>query len=170
MRMARTSDGPLRSGELARMSGVSADTLRVYERRGLLAKPPRSEAGYRFYPRDALRRVQLIRGALGLGFSLEELGGLLPERDRGGAPCKRARYLAQQKLERIDDDLRTLRALRSILLRAIKGWDKTIASNPAGARLGLLEAFISANPGILGRTSPLLPMGLRDFHNKEKHR
>jgi DNA-binding transcriptional MerR regulator len=168
--MAKTSDGPLRSGELARVSGVSADALRVYERRGLLPKPPRSSAGYRFYPREAVRRVQLIRGALSLGFSLEEMGELLTERDRGGVPCKKARRLAQEKLERIDEDLQTLRALRKILNGAIEGWGRKIASSPADARLGLLEAFISANPGILGRTSPLMPRGLRDFQKKEKRK
>jgi DNA-binding transcriptional MerR regulator len=168
--MAKTSDGPLRSGELARVCGVSPDALRVYERRGLLPKPPRSSAGYRFYPREAVKRVQLIRGALSLGFSLEEMGDLLRERDRGGVPCMKARRLAEEKLERIDEDLRTLRALRKILVGAIGSWDRKIASSPADARLGLLEAFISANPSILGRTSPLMPRGLRDFQKKEKER
>ena len=80
----------------------------------------------------------------------------------------KARKLAQEKLERIDEDLQTLRALRKILLGAIEGWDRKIASSPADARLGLLEAFISANPGILGRTSPLMPRGLRDFQKEKR--
>src|SRR5262245_28291588 len=61
------SNRPLRSGELARLSGVSADTLRHYERKGLL-KPHRASNGYREYTRQAVERVRLIRGALAIGF------------------------------------------------------------------------------------------------------
>jgi hypothetical protein len=64
---------PLRSGELAKLAGVSPDTLRYYERNRLLPAPPRAANGYRCYPAQSLERVQLIRRALGLGFSVEEL-------------------------------------------------------------------------------------------------
>src|SRR5947209_17576098 len=80
---------PLRSGELARQAGVSPDTLRHYERRGLLPPPQRSAAGYRLYSNEALGRVRLIRGALSTGFTVNELGAILADRDRGGAPCRR---------------------------------------------------------------------------------
>src|SRR5437899_6110658 len=59
-----SNNRPLRSGELARRAGVSPDTLRHYERRGLLPRPQRSAAGYRLYSPEALARVRLIRGAL----------------------------------------------------------------------------------------------------------
>ncbi len=62
----------LRSGELARLAGVSTDTLRHYERKGLLARPRRSCNGYREYPASDLDRVRLVRGALGIGFTLNE--------------------------------------------------------------------------------------------------
>jgi DNA-binding transcriptional MerR regulator len=65
--------GTLRSGELARLTGVSTDTLRVYERRGLLSKPRRSANGYREYPPEAHVRVRLVQRALAIGFTLDEL-------------------------------------------------------------------------------------------------
>ena len=73
-------DRPLRSGELARLSGVSADTLRHYERKGLL-KPQRGSNGYREYPRHAVERLRLIRNALALGFKLDDLERVFKIRD-----------------------------------------------------------------------------------------
>ena len=77
----------LRSGDLARATGVSTDTLRHYERLGILKKPPRTDGGYRAYPADALDRVNLIRNALGSGFTLRELTPAAPSDTRdSGAP------------------------------------------------------------------------------------
>ena len=78
----------LRSGELAEVAGVSTDTLRHYERLGILKKPPRTEGGYRVYPPEALDRVRLIRNALASGFTLPELVRILKVRDTGGTPCR----------------------------------------------------------------------------------
>src|SRR5207247_8757529 len=69
--------GYLRSGDLARLAGVSTDTLRHYERKGLLARPRRSANGYREYPASALDRVRLVRHALGIGCTLSDFGGML---------------------------------------------------------------------------------------------
>ena len=96
------------SGELSRLAGVSSDTLRHYERKGVLERPRRSSNGYRRYPSDALQRVQLIRGALSVGFTLDELARILNVRDRGGAPCEEVRNLAVQKLANIETQLRDL--------------------------------------------------------------
>ena len=62
----------MRAGELARLSGVSGDSLRHYERLGILPKPPRTNGGYRNYSSSSLARVRLIRGVLSIGFSLPE--------------------------------------------------------------------------------------------------
>jgi MerR family transcriptional regulator, copper efflux regulator len=67
----RDSTRTLQSGELARSAGVSPDTLRHYERLGILKEPPRTSAGYRLYSADALSRVLLIRNALAVGFTLD---------------------------------------------------------------------------------------------------
>ena len=73
MRAKASTTRPLYSGELARLTGISADTLRFYERRGLLPSAPRAASGYRLFPPEALSRVKLIRGALSIGFSVAEL-------------------------------------------------------------------------------------------------
>ena len=74
--------------QVARATGVSPDTLRHYERRGLLPPPVRTNAGYRRYSQSTVARVELIQRALVIGFSLEELVDVLAERDSGGAPCR----------------------------------------------------------------------------------
>jgi len=79
----------VQSSELASLTGVSTDTLRHYERLGLLPKPPRTNGGYRDYPPHSLDRVRLIRRALSIGFSLPELTTILEMRDRGEVPCRR---------------------------------------------------------------------------------
>ena len=71
----------MQSGELANLAGVSTDTLRHYERLGLLARPQRTESGYRRYTPQSLERVRLIRSALSVGFSLPELTAILKMRD-----------------------------------------------------------------------------------------
>ncbi len=93
-----TNKGFLRAGELARAANVSTDTLRHYERKGVLTKPRRSRNGYREYPPEALARVRLVRRALGVGFTLDELAQILKEREKGGAPCRAVRTLAAGKL------------------------------------------------------------------------
>ena len=101
--MHTPSPGPtLRSGELARLTGVSRDTLRLYERRGLLPAPTRSESGYRRYDAAAAHRVRLIRAALSIGFTIDELGEILQARDRGAAPCRQVHALAIQKASSLE--------------------------------------------------------------------
>src|SRR5579864_2006270 len=87
----------LRSSELAKLAGVSTDTLRHYERVGVLSAR-RSENGYREYSLDAIDRLRLIRSALAVGFTLTELGSIFEVRKRGGAPCHHVRDLAAGKL------------------------------------------------------------------------
>ena len=161
--MTPTASGTqsLRSGELARRAGVSPDTLRHYERRGLLPRPERSAAGYRLYSPDALARVLLIRGALSIGFTVKELGTILTERDGGGAPCRRVRSLAAGKLAAIKLQLRALRLWRRELQTALADWDCRLRGAPGGKRVGLLEAFVVAHPKSTQRSSPLLAPNLR---------
>jgi DNA-binding transcriptional MerR regulator len=71
---------------LARLTGVSTDTLRHYERKGVLGIPARSQGGYRLYPPEAVGRVRLVRRALAIGFTLHDLAAALSERARGGTP------------------------------------------------------------------------------------
>src|ERR1700704_6957663 len=98
----------MQSGELARQAGVSTDTLRHYERLGLLLKAPRTPGGYRDYPAQTLERVRLIRRALSVGFSLPELTAILKIRDQGGVPCQQVRAIAESKLTQVKEKIREL--------------------------------------------------------------
>lgn len=152
--MEQSSEKTLSVGELARRAGVSADTLRHYERKGVVAPPPRGANGYRRYPEQTLNRVELIRRALGLGFTLDDLAGVLRVRDRGGIPCGRVRALAATKLEDVEVRLRELVTLRNELRAALRAWDKQLAKTPAGKRAGLLDSLPNASPASPKRSAP----------------
>jgi DNA-binding transcriptional MerR regulator len=132
---------PYRSGELAKLTGVSTDTLRFYERNRLLPLAPRAANGYRCYPPESLQRVLLIRRALGLGFSVAELARVLKARDSGGAPCKTVRALAGEKLEQIESQLKELVRFRKELTKVIRDWDSRLDGASPGKPLHLLEAM-----------------------------
>lgn len=133
-----------RIGELAKSAGVSTDTLRHYERKGVLGKPGRSTNGYREYSTEALVRVRLVRRALAVGFTLNELSSVLKVRDRGGVPCQRVRELAAEKLSGIESRLSELSILRDELRTTLKDWDTRLARTDPGASAGLLEALASS--------------------------
>lgn len=136
----------MRSGELARAAGVSADTLRHYERLGLLANPPRTANGYRIYPVEALTRVLRIQAALRIGFTLRELAEVLRERDQGRPPCRRVRELAATKLIALDARLEELRRAREQLRVLIAGWDHRLAELQPGEPARLLDQLVGENP------------------------
>ena len=145
----------LRTGEVARLSGVSPDTVRVYERRGLLPRPRRTSRGYRQYTQAAVDRVRLVRRALALGFTLEELRVVLGARDRGEAPCRVVRTLAAEKLAAVESRLEQLAELRDRIRRVLSDWDARLARAPRGAQVGLLQALAELIPE--GSASPLIP-------------
>jgi DNA-binding transcriptional MerR regulator len=154
-----SGDGTLRSGQLARLTGVSTDTLRVYERRGLLPKARRSANGYREYPPEAAHRVRLVQRALAIGFTLEELRQVFTVRDRGGAPCRDVRAMAGRKLELLHMRIEELVGARDRLRDIVARWDRILAQTPQGARAALLEAL----DGLVdpAGSPPLLPAALR---------
>lgn len=135
----------MRAGVLARAAGVSTDTLRHYERKGVLARPRRSPNGYREYPPEALARVLLVRRALTVGFTLAELARILRVRDRGGAPCREVRELAAAKLAGVEEQLRSLASLRDELRATLAGWDARLAKTTDGVRAGLLETLAASS-------------------------
>jgi DNA-binding transcriptional MerR regulator len=96
----------MRSGQLARLTAVSTDTLRHYERLGLLPLFQRRAGNYREYPPSSQRRVELIQLALAIGFSLSELQAILALRDKGSAPCRRVRSLLRSKIHGLDQQVR----------------------------------------------------------------
>ena len=129
----------LSPSELARLTGVSTDTLRHYERKRVLGIPARSRGGYRRYPPEAVARVRLVRRALTIGFTLDELAGVLSERDRGGAPCRGVRTLVAERLAELETRLRDLTELRDELRILIREWDHRLARIPLGTQARLLD-------------------------------
>jgi DNA-binding transcriptional MerR regulator len=148
--------GPLRSGELARLSGVSADTLRHYERKGLL-KPRRAPNGYREYPGHAVERVRLIRAALAIGFKLDDLERVFKIRDAGGAPCRQVRELAAAKLDELEALVRDLTAMRDEMRELLKDWDRRLDSVPADEPARLLETLAAIGIADIRAIGPLKP-------------
>jgi len=138
---AASGNGALSSGELADLAGVSRDTLRHYERKGVLPRPLRGHNSYRQYPPEALQRVQLVRRALSVGFTLDELAKVLKVRDAGGAPCEEVRRLAAQKLLNVQDQLRELTQLRDDLQKTLRDWDTRLARRARGKQANLLESL-----------------------------
>jgi MerR family copper efflux transcriptional regulator len=100
-------------GRLARLGGVNLETVRYYEREGLIPKPPRTRAGYRLFPQDAARRLRFIKRAQELGFSLTEIRELLSLRPSSDRPKVRAR--AQAKIADIDQKIQSLQAMKKVL-------------------------------------------------------
>ncbi len=141
--MARNGDrrATLRSGELSRRTGVSTDTLRGYERRGLLSPADRSASGYRLYAPDAVARVELIQAGLAFGFTLAELARFLNARRAGRPPCREVRDAAKARLGEIDDALTELQRLRQALATLLSEWDARLEGASLRHPLGLLETL-----------------------------
>ena len=131
----------LSPSELARLTGVSTDTLRHYERKRVLGIPARSQGGYRLYPPEAVAHVRLVRRALTIGFTLDELAGVLSERERGGAPCRKVRTLVAERLAELETRLGDLTELRNELRVLLRDWDGRLARIPAGAQARLLDVL-----------------------------
>jgi len=129
----------MRSGQLARMTQLSTDTLRHYERVGLLPRPPRTSSNYRDYPFSSPRRVRLIQRALDLGFSLAEPKTILAVRDQGGAPCQRVRGVMKAKIDDLRQRRKHLTFLLSQLARIARVWDRRLKLAKQGQPVLLLE-------------------------------
>jgi len=129
----------VQSGELARLTGVSTDTLRHYERLGLLPTPPRTDGGYRDYPPHSQERVRLIRRALSVGFSLPELTTILKMRDGGEVPCRRVQAMAESKLEQVKQQIENLIEMRNQLETMLEHWNVKLARTRQGQPARLLE-------------------------------
>lgn len=106
----------MRVAELARQVGVRPDTVRYYERAGLIAPPPRTSSGYRQYPSSAADRIRFIRDCQRLGLTLREISSLLAVRDTGECPCEPAGELLRRHIDEIDAEMARLARLRSDLV------------------------------------------------------
>lgn len=101
---------------LAETVGLRSDTLRYYDRIGLLSPSGRTTAGYRIYDETAVERLDFIRGAQRMGLRLSDIKELLAVRDRGQCPCGHTRILVQRRLQEVDAEISQLNAVRRQLL------------------------------------------------------
>lgn len=131
----------LRVGSLAKATGVSPDTIRHYERIGVLPRASRTPAGYRLYPESAVERVRVVQRALRIGFTLAELAEVLQTRDRGGAPCRRVFELAQEKLQGIRVSIEAMQRTEKYLKQVLSGWEKRMRRSAPGERSHLLHSL-----------------------------
>jgi Hg(II)-responsive transcriptional regulator len=131
-------DEQLTRGEIAKRSGVNIETIRYYERRGLLPKPMRSVSGYRLFSTDDVRRVRFIKRAQELGFLLDEIAELLALRLSTKGKREDVRKLAEAKISDIKEKIKTLRAMEkslASLATACCGGDGALSECP------ILESF-----------------------------
>lgn len=139
--MASVKMQVLRIGEAAARAGVSADTLRYYERRGVLPKAARNSVGYRLYSEASLARIQFVRNALRFGFSLKEITLFLGSRDAGRPPCHDVRVAGERILAEMDRQLEELTVARAAVRKTLLEWDQLLARAPAGTPARLLDTL-----------------------------
>jgi DNA-binding transcriptional MerR regulator len=130
----------MRIGELARVSGLSADTIRYYERIGLMPAPRRTSSGYREYPAGAANRLRIIRNAAQLGFPLQEIAKVLRIRDRGAAPCRQVRDYACKLVGGIEQRIAELQTERKAMQTMIRAWDAVLVGTSPETPVHLLES------------------------------
>ena len=113
----------MRTSELAERAGVNTQTLRYYERRGLLARPPRSTSGYRNYPNSAIELVRFVKRVQELGFTLDEATQLVQLAAGGPRACVSARALATARIGEIEQRLVDLQRMRDALAELVATCD-----------------------------------------------
>ncbi|MGH7865281.1 MAG: MerR family DNA-binding protein [Candidatus Binataceae bacterium] len=139
-------------GRVARAVGMSIDTLRFDERRGLLGKLSRNFSGYRNYSDDALDRIRFIKDAKGLGFSLREIKELLSLGVKSTSECGPVTHKAEAKLAGMNDEIRRLQRLRRTLTRMIAdcggSCSQCVKIRAGGARNGAMRARAASDSAI----------------------
>jgi DNA-binding transcriptional MerR regulator len=140
------TDRALRIGDIATQTGISRDTLRHYERVGVLPKAARTTAGYRLYAPSTVQRVRFVRNALRFGFSLKQIAGFLRARDAGCAPCRDVRNAAARLASEMDRQIDEMMQARAAIRATLAEWDLRLAATPAGRPARLLDGLSSGTP------------------------
>jgi MerR family transcriptional regulator, copper efflux regulator len=135
---AETNSGKsLKIGEVSRLSGIGIEALRFYEKNGLLNRPGRTYSGYRIYDESVLTRLDFIKKAQVLGFSLNEIKQLIDHKSSGENPCAEVREIVKTRLEELDERIRQMLLYREELATALEEWEETGESD--GHVCGLIE-------------------------------
>ena len=142
----------LKIGEVAKASGIGIETLRFYEKSGLLDSPSRTESGYRIYSADVLDRLDFIKRAQVLGFSLDEIKRIIADKHAGQSPCAEVREIVRQRLAELDSRMSEMKRYRKELASALAEWDEK--GDVPGHVCGLIEGS-HIDHGINRQTSHL---------------
>lgn len=135
-------------GKLAKQAGMTVQAVRFYERHSLIPRPPRTEAGYRVYAGADLRRLQFIRQAKRLGFSLQEIVRILRLRERGHCPCHEVIETLEHHLRDTDEQLQRLQRFRTEIAGTLKQWKRNGTREVPGEVIcGLIERTIDRAKG-----------------------
>ncbi len=119
-------------GKVAQQTGLSVDTIRFYEKEGLLMEPPRSEGGFRLYTSRSIDHLQFIRKAQELGFSLSEIRELTVIQDERTEACTHVRDLIEQKLKAVRQKIQSLTTLEEHLDAAFRKCSQALKDDTAG--------------------------------------
>src|SRR3954449_5481495 len=128
----------MKIGEVSRLSGIGIEALRFYEKQGLLGRPARTESGYRLYGAEVLERLDFIKRAQVLGFSLAEISRIITHKQAGESPCAEVRDIVRARLAEIDERLRQMRRYRKELAAALDEWEQV--GDREGHICGLIES------------------------------
>jgi DNA-binding transcriptional MerR regulator len=142
----RMGDRILRIGQIAAQAGISRDTVRHYERLGIIAKAMRTAGGYRQYSESVIERIRFVRNAVRFGFSLKQIGRFLNARDSGRPPCRDVRDAAAQMACDMDRQIDDMIAARTAIRHMLKDWDQRLNATPAGHPAGLLDTLTPRSP------------------------
>lgn len=145
--------GRLKIGEVSQASGIGIEALRFYERSGLLGSPARSNSGYRLFDEGILERLEFIKKAQTLGFSLDEIGRIIADAKKGDSPCDEVREIVRRRLAELDERMREMRRYRKELAETLSEWDEV--GQAPGHICGLIESAAFENqPPAAPRVAP----------------
>jgi DNA-binding transcriptional MerR regulator len=128
----------MKIGEVSKRSNIGIETLRFYERSGLLDKPARTDSGYRMYDPKVLERLTFIKRAQFLGFSLEEIKQIIDEKRAGYSPCTEVRNLVRLRLHELDEHIQEMQRYYQELVAKLAEWDEI--GEVQGHVCGLIES------------------------------
>ena len=132
-----TGGKQLKIGEVSRRAGVGIETLRFYEKSGLIDRPGRTESGYRLYDESVLERLSFVKKAQMLGFTLDEIKQLIDHKRAGLNPCAEVRQIVTIRLEQLNERIEQMVRYRAELRAALREWGETGEAD--GRVCGLIE-------------------------------
>jgi DNA-binding transcriptional MerR regulator len=144
----------MKIGELAEQASMTVPAVRFYEQAGLLPRPPRTGTGYRVYGTSDVRRLELVRHAKSLGFSLKEIGRILRLREQGSCPCGEVISMLERHLSNTDEQIQRLRRFRGEVAKTLTEWKRSPDDAVPGEVIcGLIERTMRHHKGGRNGTS-----------------